>query len=282
MSIWNDPDISYQQFGKYLCNESNRTKLQKIWSKHTKAKTILSELEPHEISAILVSMMKECIKSFNELSDPKSEQLQDASELFTNWIIENKLSGIPSSDKEDYSKMSLDYILNSNALFEWILESAKPLKHYIDSKNQHDPSLSQQQIMDNNKRMIEKHPSLAHLFQQKIVNTNENKFNNLHQTTKQTQEQQYIAKSKEATDNVHQLRQSRAMLYFNHSDIGYEVKTKCKIFKDSKLKEFFIEVDKGELMGGKKQNEQTKIIEIIEPIKGFIESKYIEVTMRIF
>merc|ERR1712228_751644 len=60
------------------------------------------------------------------------------------------------------------------------------------------------------------------------------------------------------------------------SEIGYETKTKCKMFKDDKLKQLLIEVEKGELMGGKKQKEQSKTIQIIEPIQGFIESKYIQ------
>ena len=50
-------------------------------------------MEPHELSDILVSFMKQCInKQRNSSSDkPSSDQLQDASHLFSDWIVENKL-----------------------------------------------------------------------------------------------------------------------------------------------------------------------------------------------
>ena len=56
---------------------------------------------------------------------------------------------------------------------------------------------------------------------------------------------------------------------------------KCKIYKDDKLTQFLIEIEKGELVGGKKENKSTKVIELIEPIKGFIASKYVKVCTQI-
>jgi len=275
MSIWNDPEITFEEFGKYLCDDSNKSTLQKIWNEKTKNKQLLSELAAHELSDILIEGMKECIKSFNKSSSPNSEQLQDSSHLFSDWIVENKLSGIPSSDQEDYNTMKLQDIFDQKILFQWISESSIPLKSYIESKNQHNPTLSQQQIAAKNKRIIAKHPSLAHLFQQKIVNKNQNEFNTFNEKTKHKETEKYNMKQQELDQNVHHLRKSRALLFFNHSDVGYETKTKCKLYKDEKLTSFLIEVEKGELIGGKKENKQTKVIQIIEPIQGYIASKYV-------
>lgn len=277
MSIWNDPEISFEDFASYLLDDKNKSGLEKIWTTKTKNKSILSELESHELSDILVSFMKECIKSKQNGSSsnkPSADQLQDSSHLFSDWIVENKLSGIPD---EDYSKMTLKSIFDNKLILNWISEASQPLKSYIQSKNQHDPSLSQQEIQSKNRRMIQKHPSLAHLFQQKLVNKTQNEFNDYDNTQKQKENEEYIKKSEEAKQNIHQIRQSRAMLFFNHSEIGYETKKKCKIYKDIKLTEFLIEVEKGELMGGKKQNKSSKVVELIEPIKGFIASKYVKV-----
>ena len=153
MSIWNDPDISFENFASYLLDDSNQSSLEKIWNTKTKNKSILSELESHELSDILVLFMKQCInKQRNSSSDkPSSDQLQDASHLFSDWIVENKLSGIPSDDEEDYNKMTLKSIFDNKLIFQWIFEASTPLKSYIESKNQHDPSLSQQEIQSKNK-----------------------------------------------------------------------------------------------------------------------------------
>ena len=66
--------------------------------------------------------------------------------------------------------------------------------------------------------MIQKHPSLAHLFQQKLVNKTQNEFNQYNNTQKQKENEEYAMKQ-EALQNIHQIRQSRALLFFNHSDI---------------------------------------------------------------
>ena len=277
MSIWNDPDISFEDFGSYLLDDKNKSSLESIWKTATKNKTLLSELESHEISDILVLFMKSCISSKNKSSKPSSDQLQDASHLFSDWILENKLSGIPLSDDEDYNKMRLNEdIFNKKLLFKWISEASIPLKTYIDSKNQHDPSLSQQEIQSKNKRVLQQHPSLAHLFHQKIVNKKQIKFNDYDETQKQKEEEKLNKKHEAAKENIKTIRQSRAMLFFNHSDIGYEIKKKCKIYKDENLTQFLIQVDKGELIGGKLENKKNKTIQLLEPIKGYISSKYVK------
>eukprot|EP01084_Bolivina_argentea_P053304 97850_1 len=246
MSIWNE--ISFEKFSNYLLEDKNRKSLLKIWNKKTKSKEFLSEMENHELSDILVLFQKECILSYNSTCGVSSDQLQDSSHLFSDWIFENKLSGIPSSDEEDYNKMRLISILSkeNNLLFNWISESTSPLKTYINSKNEHDPSLSQQEIAAKNKRIIQKHPSLAHLFEQKVVNKKHIQFNNYNEIHKNDFKNEDFK-----NENIHQIRQSRAMLFFNYSDIGYETKRKCKIYKNKKLTELLIEVSKGELFGGK-------------------------------
>ena len=140
MSIWNDPEISFENFATYLLDDKNKSGLEKVWNTKTKNKSILSELESHELSDILVSFMKQCImKSKNISSDePSPDQLQDASHLFSDWIVEHKLSGIPSNDDDDYNKMTLKSIFDNKLIFKWISEASIPLKSYIESKNQHD------------------------------------------------------------------------------------------------------------------------------------------------
>jgi len=276
MSIWNDPDITFVDFAKYVSTESNKSALAQLWSDKTKHKDLLSELQPHELSDVLIAFMTQCIKSKNPTSSPTPDQLHDASDLFTDWMIENKLSGIPSSDDEDYNKMKLAVIFSKNLLSGWISEASVPLKSYVDSKNEHNPSLSQQAIAAKNKKLRDMHPSLAHLFEQKIVNKQHNEFNDYRASLKQREQDKYAQKEQEATQNIHQIRQSRALLYFNHSDVGYEVKKKCKIYKDEKLSEVLVELEKGELMGGKKENEKLKIVELVEPIKGYVRSKYVK------
>ena len=276
MSIWNDPEISFEEFASFTSNEKNKSLFSKSWNSLTKNKIFVSELESHELSSILLSYMKICIKSYNKTSSPTNDQLQDSSHLFSDWIFENKLSGIPLNDDDDYNKMKLFDIFNNGLLFKWLNESSLPLKTYILSKSNHDPSLSQAEILINNKKMMQKHPSLAHLFQQKRVNNiQQNIFYDKQNNEKIKKDIQFNKKQKDFDDNHHKLRKSKALLFFNHSDIGYEIKKKCKMYSDKKLTQFLTTVNKGDLIGGKIVDKKTQIIQIIEPIKGYIQSQYV-------
>ena len=92
MSIWTNPEISFNDFGTFVTDKKNRNNLKKSWSKSPNRKKLASELKSHEICEILLLFMKQCIAKKNKKASPNDDDLRDAAMLFSDWIVENKLS----------------------------------------------------------------------------------------------------------------------------------------------------------------------------------------------
>ena len=146
--------------------------------------------------------------------------------------------------------------------------------------------MSQQEVLKRNQHILSKHPSLGHLFQQKIVQQNHDDFDGYSDELARKEKEQYEAKKRESALKMHHLRDSRKALFFNHSESGYETTTRCKIYKNEELSELQIEVESGELLGGLnamksvtiKGRGKVSVVEIVEPIKGFIDNQYVQVS----
>eukprot|EP01084_Bolivina_argentea_P210791 358665_1 len=104
MSVWNEPKITFTQFASYVNDEKNKILLKRKWNSKTKSKVFMSELESHELSDILILFLTQCIQSYNSQCTIEPDALQDTAHLLSDWVFENKLSGIPMNDEEDYNR----------------------------------------------------------------------------------------------------------------------------------------------------------------------------------
>ena len=271
MSIWDNPKLTFTEFGEWVTQLKLTTK-KDLFSKYCDNN---KELTLNSLEKIIYDLIikKLTLNNGTKVNIKKDELIKSINMIF-DWIIENKFN---------YNQKTLNNNDFMVSFFIWINESCQPLNDYIDNENdvtnilnsKHKPTESQLLVVNQNKKLLNKHPSLAHMFFAKPVNNGTNNEEIKPNVDKLNYE--YYQKNINWYKKHSKIRKSRANIFFNHSKFGYEIiANNIWLFSDDKLKNKEIKLTKGELIGGEPLSNNSNIIKIIEPLKGYIKAEWVK------